>query len=125
MKNIVIALLILLIGSCSVTNLYKQINYGEYIFHSLGYAGVIIIYKDGTFEFTKRTPGRKATCKGKWKIISKNMIVIDGKDVANYYGNDSLFFNKFDIDHDTIIFVKPNKIKYKGLIYKKFSAKKD
>ena len=46
-------------------------------------------------------------------------MVINGEDIANYEGADSLFFKKLDCKNDTLEFIGKNKFKFENLTYKK------
>ena len=121
MRTYIIVAILVLACSCAGTNLYKKVNYGNYNINSEFFTGNMSIKKDSTFEYTRRVPHNSNTCRGKWEIISDNMIVINGQDIANYEGADSLFFKKLDCENDTIEFISKNKIRFKDLTFKKVS----
>ncbi len=86
MKNLTIILLSLTISSCVRTNLYKKVNYGNYNLKAIPSSHNITINKDSTFEYELVVASSRSVCKGQWEIISKNMILINGRDIATPEG---------------------------------------
>lgn len=120
MKKYIIVCIVVLICSCAGTNLYKKVNYGKYNAKSEFYTGVLSIKIDSTFEYIGRVPHNSIICKGKWVIISKNEMLINGA-IAPFEGADSLFYIKTDCKNDTIEFIKINKFRFKNLTFIKVS----
>ena len=100
-------------------NLYNKMIYGAYNANYDYYTGNIKINPDSTFVYTRTIPHRNNICVGKWEVISKNKILLNGSDTRKFEGIDSVFFEKLDCKNDTAIFLSNNKIKYKNYKFKK------
>ncbi len=95
--------------------------YGKYNANYDFYTGNIKINPDSTFVYTRTIPHRNNTCVGKWEIISKNKILLNGNDTKKFEGIDSVFFEILNCKNDTVIFLNTHKIEYGNRIFKKIT----
>ncbi|MFC0877416.1 hypothetical protein ACE01N_12520 [Saccharicrinis sp. FJH2] len=119
----IVILSLIMFGRCSMLkiNIKELSPVGEYNYHQKGlYSATLKINPDNTFVYEKVEAELHSVCKGNWKIVSDNELLLNCKDTRSYQNAiDSSFFPPFNMMDEKIIFLNKNKIKHNKIILKR------
>ncbi len=112
-------LIFFILNSCSYKLYNNQIE-GRYVSGTEYSDMKILIARNGSIEIIRIVPNRCDTCKGAWKSISSDQIVVSCQDIKEYSGDvKDLLAPPFIITEDTIKIISSSKFKFRKQIFKR------
>jgi len=109
----------MLFCSCASFNT-KIIPIGEYYYKGTALSVKLQINSDSTFIYERITALHKSVCKGNWKIISKNKILLNCNDTIIYSTPmESFLFPPLDLSDEKIKILNNNKMKINNMILRR------
>ena len=108
--------------ACGVINHKLSTNVsGVYNIHQIGlFSANLTLNKDSSFVYEKVEAEVQSICKGYWHLVSKDKILLNGKDIRTYQNSiDSALFPRFDLINENVIILSARRIKHGKLILKR------